>query len=203
MVDCIPLTESPNAQKILQAIDVTLKKMKISRANFCLLLSDAAPYMIAAARTLKVLYPQMLHVTCLAHLIHNAAMKVKMYFDNVDELIACVTAATVKNKSRRALFDGIGIPPEPVVTRWGCWLQAAFYYGKHLPVIREIVGDFKGEGVLVRRAEEAVLDEGHEHNFLRNTQLSVKYSQMRLSRIFAYSNKTFRSLENMQTNASI
>ena len=139
MVDCIPLTESPNAQKKVQAIDDTLKEMKISRANCCLLLSDAVPYMIAVARALKVLYPQMLHVMCLVHLIHNAEMKVKMHFDKVDEQIACVKAATVKNKSRRALFDGIGMPPEPVVTRWGSWLQAAFYYGKHLPVIREIV----------------------------------------------------------------
>ena len=167
MVDCIPLTESLNAQKIVQAIDDTLKEMQISRANFCLLLSDAAPYMISAARTLKVVCPQMLHVTCLAHLIHNAAMKVKMYFDKVDELIACVKAATVKNKSRRALFDGIGIPPEPVVTRWGSWLQAAFFHGKRLPVIREIVGDFKGEGVLVRRAKEAVLDEGHATSLIQ------------------------------------
>ena len=167
MVDCIPLTESPNAQKIVQVIDDALKEMKISRANFCLLLSDAAPYMIAAARTLKVLYPQMLHVMCLAHLVHNAAMKVKMHFDKVDELIACVKAATVKNKSRRALFDGIGISPEPVVTRWGSWLQAAFYYGKHLPVIREIVGDFKGELMLVRRAKEAVLDEGHATSLIQ------------------------------------
>ena len=48
-------------------------------ANFCLLLSDAVPYMIAVARALKVLYPQMLHVTCPEHLMHNAAMKVKMH----------------------------------------------------------------------------------------------------------------------------
>ena len=122
MVDCIPLTESPNAQKIVQAIDDTLKEMKISRANCCLLLSDAAAYMIAAARTLKVLYPLMLHVTCLAHLINTQRRnEVKMHFDKVDELIACVKAATVRNKSRRALFDGIGIPPEPFVTRWGSY----------------------------------------------------------------------------------
>ena len=167
MVDCIPLTECPNAQKIVQAIDYMLKEMKISRVNFCLLLSGAVPYMIAVARALKVLYPQMLHVMCLVHLIHNPAMKVKMHFDKVDEQTACVKAATVNNKSRIAPFDGIGIPPEPVVTRWGSWLQAVFYYGKHLPVIREIFGDFKGELMLVRRAKEAVLDEGRAASLIQ------------------------------------
>ena len=38
---------------------------------FCLLLSDAAKYMIAAGVTLKSLYPKLFHVTCVAHLLHN------------------------------------------------------------------------------------------------------------------------------------
>ena len=36
-----------------------------------------------------------------------------------------------------------------------------------MPVIREIVDDFKGEGVLVCRAKEAVLDEGHSASLIQ------------------------------------
>jgi len=34
-----------------------------------LMLSDAAPYMIKAADTLQILYPTMIHVTCVAPML--------------------------------------------------------------------------------------------------------------------------------------
>ena len=71
----------------------------------------------------------------------------------MDELIARVKAATVKNRTRKALSDDIGLPPEPVVTRWGSWLSAALYYSSHLPRVREIVNNFEGNGLLVQRLQ--------------------------------------------------
>ena len=69
-------------------------------------------------------------------MLHNGAEKVHGAFDDVDNLIARVKAATSMNKSRQAQFKHIGSPPEPVVTRWGAWLKAhtaisgKFYSGK-------------------------------------------------------------------------
>ena len=39
--------------------------------NVLLLLTDAAPYMIKAGEGLSVSYPKMIHVTCVAHALHN------------------------------------------------------------------------------------------------------------------------------------
>ena len=63
---------------------------------------------------------------------------------------------TIKNRSRRAFFTSIGQPPQPVVTRWGSWLTAAFYYSRNLPEVRNILQGFHDGGVLVRRAQETV-----------------------------------------------
>ena len=83
--------------------------------------------MIAAGITLKSLYPKLFHVTCVAHSLHNCAMKIKSHFEDVDQLIAKVKAVTIKNKTRQAKFSAIGYPPQPVPTRCGSWLNAALY----------------------------------------------------------------------------
>ena len=94
LYDCQPLKCAPNSNIIAQAVDDAVRKLGINRSFFCLLLSDAAKYMIAAGLTLKSLYPKLFHVTCLAHLLHNCAMKIKSHFEDVDQLIAEVKAVT-------------------------------------------------------------------------------------------------------------
>ena len=54
--------------------------LKQKAKNFALLLTDAARYMSLAGKTLKKLYPFLMHVTCVAHLLHNYAMRVRAYF---------------------------------------------------------------------------------------------------------------------------
>jgi hypothetical protein len=83
-------------------------------------------------------------------------MKVRASYCNVDQLIAQVKALTVKNKSRQRLFDAIGQPPTPTLTRWATWLDAAFYYAKHLPEVRLIIRGLEGDGMLVTRAKNIV-----------------------------------------------
>ena len=119
LVECESLSESLNAAKVCQLVDSTIKKFDIKRENFCLFLSDAARYMVSAGKNLKMFYPELFHVTCTAHLLHNCCLKIRSFFPNVDKLIASVKSAVVRNKERRNLFKDIGLPPEPVLTRWG------------------------------------------------------------------------------------
>ena len=139
-------------------IDEILKEFKIERKNFMLLISDAASYMLKAGETLKVLYPDCFHVTCFSHLLHNCAMRVKSHYPDVDNLIASTKALTIKNRSRKELFKDIGYPPQPVVTRWGSWLQAASYYAKNLPEIRKIVESINDEGMIVSKAKLVIFE---------------------------------------------
>ena len=109
-----------------------------------------------AGNVLKKIYPNLLHVTYLAHLMHNCALKIKSVYKEVDDLIAAVKASVVKNKTRAADFDVCGRPPQSVVTRWGSWLDAANYYAEKLPQAWEIVNSWNGEGVIVRKAKSIV-----------------------------------------------
>ena len=140
-----------------------------------LLLSDAASYMTACTATLKVFYLRLFHVTCLAHMLHNCAEKVRGAFADVDNLVARVKAVTIKNKSRQAQFKHIGSPLEPVVTRWGTWLKVADYYANNLIEVKKIVSEFEGDEILVKRAKEEVNDAGITASLLK---IKWVYSQL-------------------------
>ena len=123
---------------ILHTVDDILRQLEIKRENFSSFLTDAARYMSSAGKTLKELYPSLMHVTCVAHLLRNCAMRV--HFKNIDEVIATIKAATIKNKDRKKDFHDAGLqsPPDPVITRWATWLRAALYYSENLPAVRTI-----------------------------------------------------------------
>ena len=119
LYDCQSLKCASNSNIIAQAVDHDVRNLEINRSFFCLLLRDAAKYMIAADKTLKPLYPKLFHMTCVAHLLHNCIMKIESQFEDVDQLIAKVKAVTIKNKTRQAKFSVVGYPPQPVPTEWG------------------------------------------------------------------------------------
>ena len=48
-----------------------LWKDEVKRDTILFFVTDAAPYMLKAAKGLKMLYPRMVHLTCLAHGLHR------------------------------------------------------------------------------------------------------------------------------------
>ena len=155
LVDCHPLDSGSNVNSsiILRTVDDILRQLETKRDNFSLFLTDAARYMSLAGKTLKELYPSLMHVTCVANLLHNCAMRVHAHFENIDEIIA-----TIKNKHRKKDFHDAGLPspPDPVITRWATWLRAALYYSENLPAVRTIVNNWTSAGLLVSRAKDAI-----------------------------------------------
>ena len=163
LVNCHPLDISRNVNSsiILHTVDDILRQLEIKRENFSLFLTDAARYMSSAGKTLKKLYPSLMHVTCVAHLLHNCAMRVRAHFKNI-EVIATIKAATIKNKDCKKDFHDAGLPspPDPVITRWATWLRAILYYSENLPAVRTIVNNWTSAGLLVSRAKDAINVEG-------------------------------------------
>ena len=153
LVKCCVIDGSANSQKIIHELDDVIKEFKVRKEDVNLLISDAASHMSGAGKVLKEIYSNLLHVTCLAHLMHNCALKVKSFCKEVDDLIVAVKASAVKNNSRATDFDVYGRPPQPVVTCWGIWLDAANYYAKKLPQVQEIFNSWNGEGVIVPKVK--------------------------------------------------
>ena len=157
LVNCHPLDSGRNVNSsiILHTVNDILRQLEIKRENFSLFVTDAARYMSSAGKTLKELYPSLMHVTCVAHLLHNCAMRVRAHFKNIDEVIATIKAATIKNKDRKKDFHDAGLPssPDPVITKWATWLRSALYYSENLPAVRTTVNNWTSAGPLSQQSK--------------------------------------------------
>ena len=98
------------------------------------------------------MYPYLHHLTCLCHLQHKAALQIKAKYDAVNDLIESVKVIIVKNRTRAQMFAVVAKPPEPVVTRWRTWINAACWSAQYFLSVKEIVLNFGGEGALVTKA---------------------------------------------------
>ena len=122
-----------NSSIILQTVDDILRQLEIKRENLLLFLTDTAWYMSLAGKTLKELYPSLIHVTCVAHLLHNCVMGVRAHFKNIDEVIATIKKALHQSTAASTWWCG----PRP---RLG-WVEMAVglpegpSYPGHLPFI--------------------------------------------------------------------
>ncbi|KAK3887382.1 hypothetical protein Pcinc_008499 [Petrolisthes cinctipes] len=80
---------------------------KLEYENVLLVCTDAAPYMCKAMNGLQVLYPKMIHVTCVAHGLHRVAELVRSNYPDVNRLIANIKKIFLKAPSRTARFKEI------------------------------------------------------------------------------------------------
>lgn len=151
-----------NSGTIATFFDETNNDLNINKENVLLAVTDAAPYMVAAMEALKVLYPNMIHVTCAAHGLHRVAELVRVKFKDVNKLISNVKK-TFTNAPRRKLlfqnmFSKIPLPPRPVITRWGTWIEAAIYFSDHFNEVCEFYKalDSNDDAKCVIEANEAI-----------------------------------------------
>ena len=144
--DCHSLDSGSNVNSsfILHSVDDIFRQLKIKRENFSLFLTDAALYKSSDGKPLKELYPFLMNVNCVAHLLHNCAMRVRAHFKNIDEVIATIKAATIKNKDCKKDFHDVCLSslPDHVITKWATWLRAVLYCSDNLPAVRTIVSNW-------------------------------------------------------------
>ena len=144
LVECTFL-EKTDAATIARVVMDTLRFINpnFDADQFKLFLSDAAPYMIRAGKDLKPFFPNMIHVTCLAHGLHRVCEMVREMFKEVNCLIATVKKIFLKAPSRvvtwKQTHPDLSLPPEPILTRWGTWLEAALFYAKNYAKVKTIL----------------------------------------------------------------
>ena len=85
----------------------------------------------------------------------------------MDALISNVKKILVKSPSCRehfkALAPGIPLPPQPIITRWGTWLEACFYFCEHFQTVKSFVNSLSTEDArAIRTAQEVFKDDEME-----------------------------------------
>src|SRR5690606_31384608 len=70
------------------------------------------------------------------------AEEVRAQFPRVDRFVSNVKKIFLKAPSRGELFKAmldIPLPPKPVLTRWGTWIEAALYYAIYIADISSFI----------------------------------------------------------------
>ena len=155
--------EATNSDTIVQTVYDVLHKANIKRTNLKVIISDSAPYMCLATKKLRPIFPKLIHIGCLYHLIHNACMKIKNYFAKVNDLISNIKFLVLKNAERKSLFQHLGYPPVPIITRFGTWLQSSLYYINNFKEVENILNKIEGNGKLLVNAKQSVNCDGVEN----------------------------------------
>lgn len=190
LVACKEL-EKTNHSTIARFVNEGIKKIFSDASvdeRVYVFLSDAAPYMIKAAKALQVFYPNLTHVTCFAHGIHRLAEEVRCTFGSVNKLISSTKKvflkAPIRIKAYKEKLPTVPLPPEPVVTRWGTWLEAVLFYSENFDGVKKVVSDFDSvDSMAVRQCKEAFEDS------------SIKKSIAIISTHFSYIPESIKRLE--------
>jgi len=134
----------------------------VQHDNVLLFLSDAAPYMVKSVKAIQALsYSKMVHVTCIEHGVHCMTEEIRSYFNIVDQLISNVKNVFLQAPSRFCIFTNeapdIPMPPKPILTRWGTWLNAAYYYCENYEVIKNIINKLdKNDASSIKKSKDKV-----------------------------------------------
>jgi len=108
----------------------------------------------------------MIHVTCLAHALHRIF---RLQFPDVDSLIANVKniflKAPIRINTFKELYPDLSLPPQPVITRWGTWLEGADYYRKNLGSIKNVLSELDSSSAMAIEQAKAVME---QHTLKKN-----------------------------------
>ncbi len=78
-----------------------------------LVLTNGASYCLKAGKTLKGIFTELIHVTCVCHALNRVAKLARATYPKVNILTAEIKKIFVKSAQRRR---DIPMPPEPVIT---------------------------------------------------------------------------------------
>lgn len=135
-------TNNTTVQQGLLKATTTLYGANIPFERVRFLITDQAPYMIKAGKGLKVLFPNLKHVSCLVHGLNRVSEVIKDRSLLANIFISKMKAVLAKSHVRRQMYSEIcrlPFPPDVIEIRWNTWLNAAFFYAEHFSSIKTFV----------------------------------------------------------------
>lgn len=76
-----------NYETICQFVNSSLKIFPGIEQRVLLFISDAGTYMVKAVKTLKIFYPNLIHIKCLAHAVNRVLEKIRELISDINKLI--------------------------------------------------------------------------------------------------------------------
>ncbi|XP_018566368.1 uncharacterized protein LOC108907258 isoform X1 [Anoplophora glabripennis] len=147
-------------ETVTRVVLETLEKFELSTSQVLIFVTDGAVTMGLVGRSLQEHGCRFVHITCKVHALNLVAETICQGFPKVDKLIANTKKVFLKSPKRLQVFRSqcpdIPEPPQPILTCWGTWLQAALYYAKYFQQIKAVIGQFNPkETVAIKECQTA------------------------------------------------
>uniref|UniRef100_H3A950 DUF659 domain-containing protein n=1 Tax=Latimeria chalumnae TaxID=7897 RepID=H3A950_LATCH len=141
-----------NKSTVSIAVTNTLQEFNIQNENTVVFNTDNAAYMVAAYNTaLKVSFPNVLHITCMAHIMNLVGESFWKPVKQLNDLMLHFSHMFYMAGSRKRRYlhfmhsklQGTGkqatMAPKPVSTRWNSWYRAVQYHQQHFDFYQEFI----------------------------------------------------------------
>ena len=133
------------------------------------IISDAASYMKKAFNDhWKTLFPNSIHITCLAHAIHNLCDTIRTHYDLVNTFVTKVKDLLSHSRSARtSIYEIIGfLPPKAVITRWGTFLEATDYHLTYINQMEQWINSLNDESRSTNELKQLITNENFKLQIL-------------------------------------
>lgn len=206
------ILKKTNHSSIATLFDDSIKILDVNfnKDMILLFVTDAAPYMVKAAKAIKTFYPKITHVTCFAHGLHRVCEAIRNHYENVDKIISNVKKVFLKAPCRVEIFKEIypelSLPPEPITTRWGTWLEAVNYYAINSENILNVLDNLKDDAQSIKNAKEALRKSttktdlvfiASNYGFIANHIKKLQTSAISLNEQIKILNDTIKNIDNV------
>ena len=179
----IGFLEKTNSTTVSRFVLESLSLLSINYDNVLACITDGVAYMTKAVESLQVQLQKMIHINCLANNLNRVAEKVVELYPELNEIISLGEQVFLKAPLRREklLTKNLSLSPEPVITRWGTWLEATDYYLKNYETFTEFVRELEDDTLAVNRLKELVEE---DNNTLQIQLLEVTQKYVQIVQVF-------------------
>lgn len=161
---------------------------------------------------MQVMYPKMVHLTCLVHGLHRVAEEIRLNFPDLDRLVANIKKVFLKAPNRiekfKEILPGVPLPPQPIITRWGTWIAAVKYLATYFESIVKILNEFDAEEATaikicknilqIVKTKRDLIFVSSNYGFLCDEITKLEKNQMALSDSFPIVLKAFDQIKQVK-----
>ncbi|CAH1995587.1 unnamed protein product [Acanthoscelides obtectus] len=145
----------------------------------------------------------------MAHALNRLAELVRAEYPSVNYLInngkKVFLKAPLRVEFYKEMAPGLPLPPEPVITRWGTWLNAALFYADNFVIIKEIFHSLDADSIALRSCKESILESNilEDLAFIKADFFMLAKAIMELETTQLSLNDSFRILEKVIEELSL
>lgn len=142
--------EQCNHSTVSAAVVKCLQEYGIENEDVIVFDTDNAAYMKKAFKTaLQALYPNSLHITCMAHIMNLIGNAFRKPFEQLNSFMLSFSQMFFRAGSRKRRYlsfmtnklpgKRVTMPPNPCATRWNSWFMAVKYHREYFRLYKEFI----------------------------------------------------------------